>query len=316
MKRRTLCGKIMVKYSQRGKRMRTERANAKINIYLNITSRRSYGYHNVISVMQTVSLCDLVTVDFQPAPQSRITLSVLGNADLPGDCRNLAWRAAERFLQYTHLAGAVQIMIQKHIPIASGLAGGSADAAAVLRALNSLCGEPLNTEQLCEIGLSLGADVPFCIRGGTMLATGVGEVLERIPDMPSCTLVIAVGDEGISTPHAYAALDEKYNDFKSSQQKNANVDEMIELWQNHALSASCSCFYNIFETVLPEGNHDVGSIKRTMRKNGAMGAMMSGSGPSVFGVFEMQSEAEQACDALQKMGYKAFVCHPCGQYTE
>ena len=296
--------------------MHTERANAKINTYLNIVARREDGYHDILSVMQSVSLCDLVTVDFQPAPQSRIALSVSGNADLPADCRNLAWRAAERFLQHTHLTGEVQIMVQKHIPMSAGLAGGSADAAAVLRALNHLCNDVLTTDELCHIGLSLGADVPFCIRGGTMLATGVGEVLERIPDMPSCTLVIAVGDEGISTPHAYAALDEKYDDFKSSQHKNANVAEMIDLWQNDVLSASCACFYNIFETVLPEGNHDVDSIKRTMQKNGAMSAMMSGSGPSVFGIFEMPSEAEQACDALQKMGYKAFVCHPCGQYTE
>lgn len=296
--------------------MHTERANAKINTYLNITSRRSDGYHDIVSVMQTVSLCDLVTVDFVPAPQSRISLSVSGNADLPADCRNLAWRAAERFLQHTHLTGAVQIMIQKHIPVSAGLAGGSADAAAVLRALNRLCGEPLTTKELCEIGLTLGADVPFCIRGGAMLVTGVGEVLERIPDMPTCTLVIAAGEEGISTPHAYAALDEKYNFFEYPQKEKTNVCELIDLWQNDALSASCSCFYNIFEDVIPEENTSVDTIKRVMRERGAMRAMMSGSGPSVFGVFEEQKEAEQACTALKAMGYIAFVCHPRGQYTD
>lgn len=306
----------MVKYPQRGKRMHTERANAKINTYLNITSRRSDGYHEIASVMQTVSLCDLVTVDFQPAPQSRITLSVSGNADLPTDCRNLAWRAAERFLQHTHLTGVVQIMIQKHIPMAAGLAGGSTDAAAVLRVLNTLCGKPLTTEQLCEIGLSLGADVPFCIRGGTMLATGVGEVLERVAHMPNCTLVIAVGDEGISTPRAYAALDEKYAFFEHPLPKNNDIDELISLWQNDELSASCPCFYNIFEDVIPEENLDVDTIKGILRENGAMRAMMSGSGPSVFGVFDIQAEAEQACTTLQKIGYKAYVCHPCGQYAD
>ena len=296
--------------------MHTERANAKINTYLNITARREDGYHDILSVMQSISLCDLVTVDFQPAPQSRITLSVSGNSDLASDCRNLAWRAAEHFLQHTHLTGAVQIMVQKHIPMAAGLAGGSADAAAVLRALNRLCGEPLTTEELCKIGLSLGADVPFCIRGGAMLATGVGEALERISDMPACTLVIAVGEEGISTPQAYAALDEKYDFFKDPREFNTNASDLIDFWQNDALSASCTCFYNIFEDVVPAGNTDVNTIKQTMRENGAMAAMMSGSGPSVFGVFEMQSEAEKACDALQKQGFKAFVCHPCRQYTE
>ena len=296
--------------------MYTERANAKINTYLNITARRPDGYHDIVSVMQTVSLCDLVTVNFQPAPQSSITLSVSGNSDLPTDCRNLAYRAAERFLQHTNLTGVVQIMIQKHIPVSAGLAGGSTDAAAVLRALNHLCGDPLTVEELCKIGLLLGADVPFCIRGGAMLATGIGEALERISDMPSCTLVIAIGEGGISTPKAYAALDEKYGFFEASNQQNANVSELVDLWQNNALSASCSCFYNIFESVIPKENNDVEAIKRILRKSGAVQAMMSGSGPSVFGVFELQSEAEQACFVLQEEGYKAFVCHPARQYTE
>ena len=296
--------------------MYTERANAKINTYLNITARRPNGYHDIVSVMQTVSLCDLVTVDFKPALQSNIMLSVSGNSELPIDCRNLAWRAAERFLQYTNLTGSVQIMIQKHIPVSAGLAGGSADAAAVLRALNHLCGDTLTADELCKIGLSLGADVPFCICGGAMLVTGVGETLERICDVPFCTLVIAVGNKGVSTPEAYAALDEKYDFFEEPHQQSADVHELIDLWQNDALSVSCSCFYNIFEDVISKENADVDIIKRTMREKGARCAMMSGSGPAVFGVFEISSEAEQACDILQKMGYKAFLCHPRGAYTE
>ena len=296
--------------------MHTERANAKINTYLNIQSRREDGYHNIVSVMQTVSLCDLVTVDFQHAPQTRITLSVSGNGELPADCRNLAWRAAERFLQYTNLTGEVQIMIQKHIPTSAGLGGGSADAAAVLRALNHLCGDALSTEELCKIGLTLGADVPFCIRGGTMLSMGVGEKLERVSPMPTCTLVVAVGEEGVSTPQAYAALDEKYNFFTHPRIENADVYELIDLWQNDALAASATCFYNIFEDVIAEENTDVDAIKRLMRNGRALCAMMSGSGPSVFGVFETQSEAEATCATLQERGYKAFVCHPRGEYID
>ena len=296
--------------------MYTERANAKINAYLNITSRREDGYHNIVSVMQTVSLCDIVTVDLQPAKQSRITLTVSGNAELPTDSRNLAWRAAELFLQNTNLSGAVQITIQKHIPASAGLGGGSADAAAVLRALNHSCGEPLSIERLAQIGLMLGADVPFCIRGGAMLATGVGEVLERVSNMPPCALVIAIGGEGVSTPKAYAALDEKYDFFKLSREDNTDAQELIDLWQNDALSASCTCFYNIFEDVVAKENPDVVLAKRTMRENGAIRAMMSGSGPAVFGVFEAQSEAEKACTALQELGLKAFVCQPRGQYID
>lgn len=293
--------------------MHTERANAKINAYLNIESRREDGYHNIVSVMQSISLCDLVTVDFQPAPQSSIALSISGNIDLPTDCRNLAWRAAESFLQRTHLTGDVQIMIQKHIPIAAGLAGGSADAAAVLRALNQLCGEPFSVSELCEIGLALGADVPFCIRGGTMLSTGVGEKLERIAKMPDCTLVVAVGEEGISTPQAYKALDEKYDFFKGPQRDNTALKELLDLWQNDDLAASCSYFYNIFEDAIAEQNGDVKVIGRILREAGAIRAIMSGSGPSVFGVFETPSYAENACSILQNAGYKAFVCHPVEQ---
>ena len=300
----------------KGKSMHTERANAKINAYLNITARRPNGYHDIVSVMQTISLYDLVTVNLAPAPQSRITLSVSGNSELSEGADNLAWRAADLFLQETHLLGEVQIAIQKHIPMSAGLGGGSADAAAVLRALNRLCGEPLSTEELCKIGHALGADVPFCIRGGTMLATGIGEVLERVAPMPMCALVVAIGEEGISTPKAYAALDEKYHFFEHRQAKNADVCELIDLWQNDAFFASCVCFYNIFEDVIPTENTDVDTIKRFMREGGACSALMSGSGPAVFGVFEKNEEAEETCSALQQKGYKSFVCHPCGQYVE
>ena len=316
MKTRIICGKIEAETELRGKTMHTERANAKINAYLNIQSRREDGYHNIVSVMQTVSLCDLVTVDFQPAPQSRIALTVSGNENLPADCRNLAWRAAERFLGHTGLTGEVKIMIQKHIPTSAGLAGGSADAAAVLRALNRLCGDALSTEELCKIGLTLGADVPFCIHGGTMLSTGVGEKLERVSPMPTCALVVAVGEEGVSTPQAYAALDEKYSFFAHPREDNHDVYELIDLWQGDALAASATCFYNIFEDVIAAQNTDVGAIKRLMREGGAISAMMSGSGPSVFGVFEAQSKAEATCASLQEMGYKAFVCHPRGKYID
>lgn len=295
--------------------MHTQRANAKINTYLNIESRRPDGYHNIVSVMQTISLCDLVMVDFQFAPQSSIALSVSGNFEIPADCRNLAWHAAELFLERTHVTGTVKIAIQKHIPMAAGLAGGSADAAAVLRALNQLCGEPLSVEELCTLGLMIGADVPFCICGGTMLSTGVGEKLAPIAEMPPCTLVVAIGEKGVSTPQAYGALDEKYDFFNSPHSGETDVYELIDLWKTDALVASCACFYNIFEDVVAEQNADIDIIKRVMRQGGAIRAMMSGSGPSVFGVFETPNEAEKTNASLQEMGYKSFVCHPMGQYA-
>ena len=296
--------------------MHTERANAKINTYLNILSRRPNGYHDVVSVMQTVSLCDLVSVDFTPKPQSQITLSISGNAELPTDRSNLATRAAELFLQCTNLTGEVQISIQKHIPVCAGLGGGSADAAAVLRALNTLCGNPFTVDELCKIGFSLGADVPFCIRGGTMLATGVGEVLERAPKMPDCAIVIAMGDAGISTPQAYAALDEKYGFFATPNTKKGSEGELLSFWQKGDLAASATCFYNIFEEAVPKENADVDNIRHILREAGALTSLMSGSGPAVFGVFDSSKEAEKASAVLQEKGFRAFVCQPKGQYAE
>lgn len=150
--------------------MHTERANAKINLYLDMVGRRENGYHDLYTLMQTVSLCDLISVDFRPSIHTSITLQASGNDKMPLDCRNLAWRAAELFLQRAERSGEVRIIIEKHIPMAAGLAGGSTDAAAVLRALNKLTGDPLTVEELCEIGAKLGADVPFCVVGGFAIA--------------------------------------------------------------------------------------------------------------------------------------------------
>ena len=163
--------------------MRMEKANAKINLYLDVVSRRENGYHNIVSLMQTLSLCDLVTLDYRPAEHTEIRLSASGNTDMPTDRKNLAWRAAELFLAETGKTGEVDLFIEKHIPMAAGLAGGSADAAAVLRGLNALCGAPLSLERLCALGARLGADVPFCIVGGMALVTGIGEQLEYLPSM-------------------------------------------------------------------------------------------------------------------------------------
>ena len=146
-----------------------------------------------------------------------------------------------------------------------------------------------------------------------MLATGVGEVLERVSDMPPCALVIAIGEKGISTPQAYAALDEKYNFFNPATPADSAVHELIDLWQNDALSASCTCFYNIFEDVVAREKPDVTALREAMLRCGALVARMSGSGPSVFGIFATESEAEGAKEALLQMGADAFVCKPFAQ---
>lgn len=294
--------------------MHTERANAKINTYLNVVGRRENGYHNIVSIMQTVSLCDLVSVELFPSFHTSIQLMSSGNENMPTDCRNLAWRAAEKFLQRTGKSGEVRIVLEKHIPMAAGLAGGSADAAAVLRALNALCGKPLSAEELCALGATLGADVPFCIRGGSALVSGIGECMDEIPEMPMGHLVIACRGDGVSTPWAYGALDEKYDGFRAKKDADWRPDAIAKLWKNGALIDSCAHFYNIFEEVVPTVQGDVNAIKAIMTEGGAAYAMMSGSGPSVFGIFEAASAAASVCETLRAAGAVAFVCHPCGKY--
>lgn len=290
--------------------MRTERANAKINLYLNVVARRENGYHDLVSLMQTVSLCDLVTVEYRPAEHTSIHLQASGNDAMPTDCRNLAWRAAEAFLIRTEKRGQVQISIEKHIPMAAGLAGGSADAAAVLRGLNRLCGEPLSREELCDLGATLGADIPFCIVGGGALVTGIGEKLEVIPSMPSCPMVVACMGEGVSTPWAYGELDRKYDGFCTPSPKDFRVDRILDgLGKGNVLSV-CQNFYNLFEEVVPTVQPYVDQLKTIMVDCGARRAMMSGSGPSVFGLFDSAEDAETACKALQSIGGAAFVCYP------
>ncbi len=290
--------------------MKTERAYAKINLFLDVVGRRENGYHDIVSIMQTVSLCDLVTLTWKPAEQTGITLSAKGNHAMPTDRRNLAWRAAERFLEAADLCGEVQITIEKQIPMAAGLAGGSADAAAVLRALNDLCCSPLSLEKLCDVGARLGADIPFCIMGGAALVTGIGDMLERIAPLPPCNLVVACMGEGVSTPWAYGRLDEMHDSFAHTTADSSRAVALQARLQNEGSVASCVDFYNIFEEVVSETHPAVDRIKAEMLKFGVVRAMMSGSGPSVFGVFEEEASAERACASLRALGAAAYVCKP------
>ncbi len=295
--------------------MRTERANAKINLYLDIVSKRENGYHDLVSIMQTVSLCDLVTVEYTPATGTVISLSASGNDSMPTDCRNLAYRAAELFLSKTERQGNVRIFLEKHIPMAAGLAGGSSDAAAVLRALNHLCGSPLTLSELCDLGARLGADIPFCIVGGTSMVTGVGEKLDPLSPMADCPLVVACMGEGVSTVWAYGKLDEAHHNFAEQKEASKTPELLAQLLEKGDFSRAAPLFFNLFEEVVPKEQPCVEPLKAAMMKAGAIRSMMSGSGPSVFGVFSTLSDAERACEALCQMGAAAFVCHPCKKYS-
>ena len=305
-------------------------APAKINLFLDITARRPNGYHEIAGVMQSISLSDTVTLEVtEPTGMyfcslgahsvgaESITLSCT-NPNLPTDSTNLAWRAAEKFFAATGRGCKnLLIHIEKRIPAAAGMAGGSTDAAAVLVGLNQLFNYPLTTEALCEVGLTLGADVPFCIQGGTQITEGIGEVLTPITPMPDCELVVACGGEGVSTPAAYKALDTLYGGFDPAvyTPRTRELTALkAALWQGD-LTALCGSVFNLFESVVLSERPVARQIKETLLSSGAITAMMSGSGPSVFGVFPKgdgaaQSAAEAARTALEALGIPAWVCEP------
>lgn len=301
-------------------------APAKINLFLDVTGRRPDGYHEISGVMQSVSLSDTVTLEVteptgkylcslntHSAGAESITLTCT-NPDLPADSRNLAWRAAEKFFTATGRGCKnLLIHIEKNIPAAAGMAGGSTDASAVLTGLNDLFDRPLTTEALCAVGLTLGADVPFCIRGGTQITEGIGEVLTPITPMPACDLVVACGGEGVSTPAAYRALDTLYGGFDPAVY-TPRAHELTALksalWQGD-LTALCGSVFNLFESVVLPERPVARQIKETLLSAGALTAMMSGSGPSVFGVFRRgDGNAERAREALEALGIPAWVCEP------
>ena len=302
-------------------------ANAKINLLLDITGRRADGYHTITGVMQAVSLGDTVTVTVEdptdgmhlctlgprPGMAETITLTC-SNPDLPTDHRNLAWRAAEAFFTATGCGcRRLTIHIEKRIPAAAGLAGGSTDAAAVLKALNQLFKRPLTDDRLCAVGLTLGADVPFCIMGGAQITEGVGEVLSPVPSMPACTLVIACGGEGVSTPAAYKALDGMYGGFEPTAYTPhlQTLEDLLTALRERDTEGVCTYLFNIFESAVLSERPVARAIKETLLASGAKAALMSGSGPSVFGIFEAGDPAAQrAREALEAQGILACVCEP------
>lgn len=284
------------------------RAYAKINLHLDVISRLENGYHEVRTVMQTVSLFDDVEVTLLEEKQISISCDAPW---LPTDRKNLAWRAAEMFFERAGIELGAHIEIKKRIPAAAGLAGGSTDAAAVFVALNELCAAPLSEEELISLASSLGADLPFCIVGGTKYAEGFGEKLSSFPEMPPCYLTVACGREGVSTPWAYGMLDEKYDGFgESTSYTPRDISPIREAMRDGDLHSLCSNLYNVFESVVEQEREEVTLIKRTLMQNGAIACMMSGSGPSVFGIFDTEEAANAAAESLNSIQIAAFSVRP------
>ena len=274
-------------------------AYAKINLHLDVTGKRNDGFHDIVSYMQTVSLCDTVTLELAERIQ------VVGNYGVD-EKKDLAYRAAELFFERTGIPFGAKVSINKRIPMQAGLAGGSADAAAVLKGLNELYSVGLSPNELAKMGEALGSDVPFCVLGGGKLAYGRGEIFKDAPKMPDCAIVIAKGSEGMSTPAQYRMLDSIYNDFNGYSPNEESLNALLLAIREKDIRGIGSNLFNIFEET---GGYDA-ELMNIMKKHGALGTLLSGSGSAVFGIFENTDAARSAEKQLKDTGADAFLCVP------
>ena len=270
----------------------TKKAYAKINIGLDVLRRRPDGYHEVRMIMQTVGIYDRLTF---AAGESGIRI-VTDSGELPTGPDNLIYRAAVLLLETCGVEAGVDIRLEKHIPIAAGMAGGSSDAAATLQGLNDLFALGLTQERLRQLGVRIGADVPYCIMGGTALAEGIGEVLTPLPPAPRCTVLVAKPDLQVSTKYVYEHLD------AGESWQHPDIDGMRSAIESGSLPGVVSRLGNVLETVTAGAYSVIGQIKREMLTRGAMGSLMSGSGPTVFGIYGSREQAQDARSRLEETG--------------
>ena len=291
------------------------KAFAKINLSLDVTGVRPNGYHDVSMIMQTVGLCDelILRKNFSDTPTTDPENLKIEIEALPGDPDgdnyinvsglsfgedNLIYKAAKLFFSEckkkekilfkpNENCSGVGILIQKNIPLSAGLAGGSTDAAATLRGLNSLFEAGFSQKELCSIGEKIGADVPFCIMGGTMLSEGIGEILTTLPPAPDCYVLIAKPDNGLSTKYVY-------DNLKMENLKHPDTEAVIDAIVRNDLRDLCENMGNVLETVAIPEIPMIAAMKTTMRSMGAVGSLMSGSGSSVFGLFSDEAKAKKA----------------------
>lgn len=269
------------------------KALAKINLGLDVLGKREDGYHEVRMVMQTIHLYDRVEIKKTRSPHIHVETNLYY---LPVNEDNLVYRAAKLMKDEFQIKEGVRIVLQKFIPVAAGLAGGSSDAAAVLVGMNRIFNLGLKQNKLMELGLKIGADVPFCIMRGTALAEGIGEKLTALPPMPKCPVLIAKPAISVSTKVVYEGL-KLYDGME-----HPDIDGVIEGIQQKDLKGVASHMGNILETVTIPMYPVIEDIKKLMLENGALNAMMSGSGPTVFGLFPNEKEIRRAYEALKQSG--------------
>ena len=264
-------------------------AYAKINLMLDIICQRTDGYHDLFMIMQSIGLYDTVTVSETKSKKITITCNI---DDIPLDEKNIAYKAADAFFKATKIKNkGINIDLVKRIPHQAGLAGGSADGAGVLVALNKLLKANLSDDELCNIGVKIGADVPFCIKGGTLLAQGIGDVLNKVKPLRQCFILIAKPDYGVNTGKAYSCFD------TCGKVHTPDKMGMLYAMQSRDLKEICLKMENVFEQFIEVPNKV--DIKNVMRDEGALGVCMSGSGPTVFGIFDDKEKAEAAAGKLK-----------------
>ena len=268
------------------------KAYGKINIGLDVIRKREDGYHDLDMIMQTVGVYDDVIISREDGTQT-YEIEVSTDADiLPNDKGNLAFMAAKVLMEAYDIKSKVKIHINKRIPIAGGMAGGSADCAAVLRGVNQLFQLGLTDEQLQEYGVKLGADVPYCIVGGTKRAQGIGEILTDLPTPPKCYVIIAKPDAFVSTKFVYSHI-------RPAQIENhPDIDGIIESIKAGDLYGMCEKIANVMEDVTIPEYPIIQKVKDILKSNGVVNALMSGSGPTVFGIYDDEEKAKQSMDAL------------------
>lgn len=271
------------------------KALAKINLGLDVLKRREDGYHEVKMIMQTINLHDRIYMKKIEEEEIRIRTNLYY---LPNNENNLAYKAAKLLMDEFHLPGGISIHLKKVIPVAAGMAGGSSDGAAVLFGMNKMYGLKLSLQELMDRGVKLGADVPYCIMRGTALAEGIGEKLTALPAMPKCHILIAKPPINVSTKFVYENL--HANDLKPED--HPPVDLQLEALQEGNLEKLVAHMGNVLERVTVPEYPVINEIKQKMMDHGALGAMMSGSGPTVFGIFTSYAKAKEAYQAIEESG--------------
>ncbi len=273
-------------------------APAKINIGLDVLRRREDGYHEVRMIMQSIRLFDRLTLTKSSKSGIRLTTNL---SFLPTGEDNLVYRSAQMLMDEYKIHCGLDIELSKRIPVAAGMAGGSTDAASCMLAMNDLFDLGLKKKDLMARGVKLGADIPYCILKGTALSEGIGEKLSPLPKMPSCYILIAKPNIHVSTKYVYTNL------VLDEHTIHPDIDRMISAMAHRDLADLCGHLGNVLETVTIPAHPEIHSIKQCMMENGALGSLMSGSGPTVFGIFDDRDKATYAKEKCRQLPYRCFV---------